>query len=166
MQIALDVGGFAPGIGILFDLANAGVSLGRGNDQEALINLLASIPGFGDAAKLAKMAAAGGGAGIAAAVALSKLNKATTELHHAWPKYLGGPLKQDLVEMPKALHQLYHSGLDKILPRQWGKNYFDNLSATGRAQLAADLAAYTKAFDLKHGTNLWQSMLNNGFPGL
>ncbi|MBX3420056.1 MAG: hypothetical protein KF752_00730 [Pirellulaceae bacterium] len=77
VQFALDVGGFAPGLGIIFDLANAGITLGRGNYQEALINLLASIPGLGDAAKLAKMAA-GGGAGVAAAAALSKLNKVTT----------------------------------------------------------------------------------------
>ena len=85
-------------------------------------------------------------------------------LHHAWPKYLGGPSKQVLVKLPKAVHDAFHSGLDKILPRQWGKNYYDNLGAAGRRQMLEDLDAYTKAFDAKYNTNLWQSMLNNGFP--
>jgi len=92
--------------------------------------------------------------------------RGVSHLHHAWPKYLGGPLKQDLVKLPKAVHDSFHSGLDKILPRQWGKSYYDDLGTAGRKQLELDLAAYTKAFDAKYGTNLWQSMLNNGFPGL
>ena len=87
-------------------------------------------------------------------------------LHHAWPKYLGGPSKQDLVKLPKPVHDAFHSGLDKILPRQWGKNYYDNLGAAERMQMLGDLDAYTKAFDAKYNTNLWQSMLNNGFPSL
>jgi cysteinyl-tRNA synthetase len=29
-----------------------------------------------------------------------------------------------------------------------------------------DLADYAKAFHAKYGTNLWQSMVGNGFPGL
>jgi len=28
-----------------------------------------------------------------------------------------------------------------------------------------DLADYTKAFDAKHGTQLYDSMIRNGFPG-
>jgi hypothetical protein len=91
---------------------------------------------------------------------------AITHLHHAWPKYLGGPAKQALERLPKTVHNAYHSGLDKILPRQWGAKYYDNLSAVARKQMERDLADYTKAFDAKYGTNLWQSMLDNGFPGL
>ncbi|MBX3420255.1 MAG: hypothetical protein KF752_01735 [Pirellulaceae bacterium] len=75
VQLALDVGGFAPGLGIIFDLANAGISLGRGNYEDAITNLIATIPGFGDSVKIVKMAAATGRPAVAAAAALSKLNK-------------------------------------------------------------------------------------------
>ncbi|HEY5569057.1 MAG TPA: RHS repeat-associated core domain-containing protein [Gammaproteobacteria bacterium] len=86
-------------------------------------------------------------------------------LHHAWPKYLFGPTKQDLVPLTKSLHDAFHSGLDKIWPRQWGIEYYEALSPAGRQQVARDLAAYTKAFDAKHGTQLYDAMLRNGFPG-
>jgi hypothetical protein len=75
-------------------------------------------------------------------------------LHHAWPKFLGGPSKQVLERLPKSLHGAYHSGLDKILPRQWGKNYYDTISDAARKQMKRDLADYTKTFDAKYGTNL------------
>ena len=86
-----------------------------------------------------------------------------THGHHAWPKYLGGPTKQDLASLPEPLHKSYHSGLDKILPRQRGTAYYDNLSPQAKQQLARDLAAYTKAFDAKYGTRLYDSMVRNGF---
>jgi hypothetical protein len=38
-------------------------------------------------------------------------------LHHAWPKYLGGAEKQDLVPLSKSLHDSYHSGLDRFTLR-------------------------------------------------
>lgn len=85
--------------------------------------------------------------------------------HHPWPKYLGGPKRQDLARIPKSIHDAYHSGLDKILPRQKSKAYYDNLSPESRRQMQADLADYTKAFDAKYGTNLYDSMVGNGFPG-
>jgi hypothetical protein len=87
-------------------------------------------------------------------------------LHHAWPKYLGGAFVQTFQALPKSIHDAYHSGLDKLLPRQWGKTYYDNLSAAARKQLEQDLAAYAKAFDAKYGTTLWEAMLRNGFSGL
>lgn len=86
-----------------------------------------------------------------------------THLHHAWPKYLGGPLKQDLVRLSKPIHDLYHSGLDKILPRQWSAKYYQALTGPARAQVMRDLATYTKAFDAKYGTNLYEMMVKNGF---
>jgi len=84
--------------------------------------------------------------------------------HHPWPKYLGGPAKQDLAKLSESLHKSYHSGLDKILPRQRGTAYYENLNAQAKQQLIRDLAAYTKAFDNKNGTRLYDSMLRNGFP--
>jgi hypothetical protein len=89
---------------------------------------------------------------------------ATTNGHHPWPKYLGGPAKQDLAKLPESLHKSYHSGLDKILPRQRGTAYYDNLGPQAKQQLIHDLAAYTKAFDAKYGTRLYDSMVSNGFP--
>ena len=88
-----------------------------------------------------------------------------THAHHAWPKYLGGPKVQDLQRLPKSVHDAYHSGLDKILPRQRGTAYYDNLGSAARQQMQRDLADYTKAFDAKNGTQLYDSMIRNGFPG-
>ena len=45
-----------------------------------------------------------------------------THSHRTWPKYLGGPSKQVLVRLSKSVYDAYHSGRDKILSRQWGKN--------------------------------------------
>jgi RHS repeat-associated protein len=84
--------------------------------------------------------------------------------HHAWPKYLGGKAKQELARIPRWLHERFHAGLDKILPRQWGSEYFKNLSPAARKQMLQELADYVRAFDAKYGTNLYESMLRNGFP--
>ena len=85
-------------------------------------------------------------------------------LHHAWPKYLGGTAKQDLVPLSKSLHDAFHSGLDKILPRQWGTAYYESLGPAARQQLLQDLGAYTKGFDAKYGTQLYDALIRNGFP--
>lgn len=82
--------------------------------------------------------------------------------HHPWPQYLGGPANQRLVDLPRTLHETYHSGLDKILPRQRGTSYYENLSQ--RTQMLRDLGDYTRAFDAKHGTKLYDAMIQNGFP--
>jgi len=65
--------------------------------------------------------------------------------------------------MPKSLHDAYHSGLDKVLPRQKTTAYYENLSPQGRSEAAKKLADYTKAFDAKHGTYLYEGMLREGF---
>jgi hypothetical protein len=63
------------------------------------------------------------------------------------------------------VHDAYHSGLDKIFPRQRGTAYYENLGPAARQQMQRDLADYTKAFDSKNGTQLYDSMIRNGFPG-
>jgi hypothetical protein len=83
--------------------------------------------------------------------------------HHAWPKYLGGDAKQDLVPLPRQLHEAFHAGLDKILPRQWGTAYYEGLPDDAKLQVRRDLASYTKAFDAKYGTQLYDALLNTGF---
>ncbi|QDF03898.1 hypothetical protein BHS04_11890 [Myxococcus xanthus] len=61
-QLAMDLGGMIPGVGIAFDLASAGVSAYRGNWGEAGLSLIGAIPGIGDSIKGAAMAAKLGGA--------------------------------------------------------------------------------------------------------
>jgi len=59
--------GFIPGpLGMVADLANAGVSLARGDLVGAGINVIAIVPGFGDAVKGGKMATKGAGAAAGA----------------------------------------------------------------------------------------------------
>ncbi|MBP0018079.1 MAG: DUF4157 domain-containing protein [Cyanobacteria bacterium SBLK] len=50
LHTALDIGGFIPGVGALFDLANAGLYAAKGDWANAALSGVAAIPGFGDAA--------------------------------------------------------------------------------------------------------------------
>lgn len=59
VQTGLDIAGFIPVFGALADLANAGISAGRGNYAEAAMSLVAAVPGIGDAAAAAKMTVKG-----------------------------------------------------------------------------------------------------------
>ena len=79
-------------------------------------------------------------------------------LHHAWPIYLGGAIKQDLVPLPKSLHYAFHSELDGRLP------FYESLGPTERQQALQKLATHTKNFDAEHGTTLYDALLKNGFP--
>ena len=80
-------------------------------------------------------------------------------LHHAWPQYLGGPYKQELEQLPKALHDKYHSGLDKILPRQWDSDYYRGVSPQQQAENFGKFLNYTEAFDQKYGTHLVDALM-------
>ncbi|MFJ7888352.1 DUF6531 domain-containing protein [Lysinibacillus xylanilyticus] len=53
VSAALDVAGFIPVIGTFADIANAGISLARGNYMDAAMNLVGAVPLVGDAAKAA-----------------------------------------------------------------------------------------------------------------
>jgi hypothetical protein len=100
-----------------------------------------------------------GAKGVARGIAADAIH-----LHHAWPKYLGGPAKQDLVSLPRSLHVEYHRGLDKVLPKRRGTAHYESLGPTERQQALQDLATYTKNFDAEHGTKLYDALLKNGFP--
>lgn len=78
--------------------------------------------------------------------------------HHPWPQYLGGPAKQALNELPSDLHTAYHSGLDNILPRQKGTDFYENLSGSEQAENFEKFRQYTQKFDEKHGTKLWEAV--------
>jgi RHS repeat-associated protein len=92
-----------------------------------------------------------------------KSNK-TPHFHHPWPKYLGGNPEQILEPLPKALHDAYHAGLDQILPRQPGADFYSDLPPDAQAQVLQALNTYTQAFDAQYGTQLYNAMVREGFP--
>lgn len=81
-------------------------------------------------------------------------------MSHSWPKYLGGPANQKLQALPTDLHRAYHSGLDKIAPRWKSGAYFRGLSPERQARLFDQFRVYTEAFDAKHGTSIWQGVMD------
>lgn len=83
------------------------------------------------------------------------------QLHHPWPQYLGGPFRQKLAELPRWMHALYHGSLDKLLPRQMGSDFYNNLSNADQSLNLLRLIEYTRAFDRMYGTNLLQSLYNS-----
>lgn len=60
MHTGLDVAGFIPGVGILTDLANAGIYAAEGNLVMAGISAVAAVPGIGDGIKAGAVAAKAG----------------------------------------------------------------------------------------------------------
>ena len=78
--------------------------------------------------------------------------------HHPWPKYLGGPPKQKLEQLPTELHQTYHGGLDRLLPRQRSAKFYRRLSGVEQAVNFEKFRKYTQAFDAKYGTKLWDAV--------
>ena len=91
--------------------------------------------------------------------------KITPEVgHHPWPKYLGGPPKQSLEKVEPPLHNKYHGLLDKVLPRQAGRKFYESLPAESRQQMMNNLREFTKEFDSLFGTKFHDGMLRNGFP--
>ncbi len=100
-----------------------------------------------------------GAKGVARGVAADAIH-----LHHPWPMYLGGAVKQELVPLPRSLHVQFHRELDEYLPKQKGTAYYESLGPTERQQALQQLAAHTKKFDAEHGTKLYDASLKNGFP--
>jgi hypothetical protein len=94
---------------------------------------------------------------------LTKLADDAVRFHHPLPQYLGGQYQQILEPLPKGLHDSFHSGLDKVLPRKWGTEYYERLKPAARQQAMQDLADYTRAFDSVHGTQLYDAMVREGF---
>jgi RHS repeat-associated protein len=62
VQTVLSFLGMTPVFGAVFDVINAGISIGRGNYVDAAMNLASAIPGIGDFAAGAKLI--GGGAAV------------------------------------------------------------------------------------------------------
>jgi len=87
--------------------------------------------------------------------------------HHPWPKYLGGPEEQILERLPRSLHEEYHRGIDQFAKRSpRGTKSFENLSPAARKKIFEQILEYTKEFDAKHGTGLYEATVRNNFPGM
>jgi RHS repeat-associated protein len=88
--------------------------------------------------------------------------------HHAYPQYLGGKFQQLLEPLPKAMHDAFHSGLDKVLPRQirgGATVYYESLSAAEKAANMKKFEKFTKDFDKTNGTHLWEAAIREGVLG-
>lgn len=72
IQTALDLAGFAPGVGAIPDLLNAAIYAVRGDKLNAGLSLLAAVPGIGDAAAATKILGKG--------VKLTKKSKKVTAM--------------------------------------------------------------------------------------
>lgn len=88
-----------------------------------------------------------------------------TQFHNPYPMYLGGSYEQLLESLDDDLHDIYHSGLDLLLPRgarPAGK--FKALTGAARQDICRDFKEYTKMFDQLYGTSLWDAALRERFP--
>ena len=79
--------------------------------------------------------------------------KSSTQGHHPWPKYLGGPEKQPLLGLPTKLHEKYHAGLDKIFSRYKGSSDWNQLSAAQQKDIVESLLTYSQDFDADYATH-------------
>jgi RHS repeat-associated protein len=79
-------------------------------------------------------------------------------LHHPWPKYLSELEDQTLVALPKDVHDAYHAGLDKVLPRKWTTEFYRFVSPEEQAANFEKFRQYTERFDAQYGTQLWEAV--------
>ena len=84
-----------------------------------------------------------------------------TNDHHVWPKYLGGPEDGPLETLDERLHQLFHAGLDRVLPRtaKGGQEYYASLSEAQKIENIKSLLRYTRDFDVTYGTKVYEKLL-------
>ncbi len=136
---------------------------GFGYSEETAGVIGACLPLPGGKVKMAEKAR-----GLLKAICPTRIAKSAANtaerLHHSWPMYLGGDKIQDLVPLEKWLHDAYHSGLDTVLARQKGTLYYEGLTGAAKEKVLQDLAVYTKSFDAKYGTKLYDAMIKEGFP--
>ncbi|HVN54237.1 MAG TPA: hypothetical protein VMT46_07895, partial [Anaerolineaceae bacterium] len=80
--------------------------------------------------------------------------------HHSLPKYLLGPENQKLYGLNEDLHRLYHDQLDEILPRRFGKDYYEEMlnSPEKQAKVYEFLREFNKYFDKTNGTHTYEAL--------
>lgn len=79
--------------------------------------------------------------------------------HHAWPKYLGGPEAGPLETLDERLHQLFHAGLDQVLPRKAGQAFYASLAEAQKIENIKTLLRYTRDFDVTYGTKVYPKLV-------
>ena len=87
VQNTLSFLGMIPVYGAVFDIVNAGVSIGRGNYVDAAINFASAMPGFGDAVGGAKILA-GGAAAYGGYKAVSRLSRVESYAAKTTPEFV------------------------------------------------------------------------------
>jgi hypothetical protein len=101
VQTTLSFLGMTPVFGAVFDVVNAGISIGRGNYAQAGFHLASAIPGIGDFAAGAKMIGAGATAiggyraysTVSHGFSAARTTQSTTALTKYWPDnngFVGG----------------------------------------------------------------------------
>ena len=93
------------------------------------------------------------------------------EMHHVFPKFLGGAGGGLQVPLPEKLHKQWHAGLLRALHakgiypaegQKWLDYFKDNKGMSDQALII--LMNYTRDFDRAHGTNLinalWQAFVD------
>ncbi len=131
MQGGLTALGFAPGVGAVADLVNAGISAGRGDFVGAGFNLASSLPGLGDAFAAGKIATAAVGVAVAksashavsstaataAKVEAAVVVKTTPELLLGpGPKYNPwvGPIRSEVTSAETTMFRVWGDGADQV----------------------------------------------------
>jgi hypothetical protein len=79
--------------------------------------------------------------------------------HHAWPKYLGGPEAGPLIGLDEQLHQLFHAGLDKLLPRNKGTAYYAAFSDAEKLKNIKILKDYARSFDIDYKSRIYETLM-------
>lgn len=109
IQTALDLAGFAPGVGAIPDLLNAAIYAVRGDKLSASLSLLAAVPGIGDAAAAAKIA----GKGVKAVKTTNKLSKIRNITKESQRKATLVREAKNFISIDISIKQLLHMGLSK-----------------------------------------------------
>ena len=136
IQTALDLAGFAPGVGAVPDLLNAALSACRGNWAEAGLSVLAAVPGIGDAAAGVKLA----NRGVKMAKAAQKVEK-TAEVGKNVKKATkaGDATKQasKVESNPTALSEYRKAEQDRLIDKSPNVKRFPEQRATTESTTAS-----------------------------
>lgn len=129
IQTALDLAGFAPGVGAVPDLLNAAISACRGNWTEAGLSVLAAVPGIGDVAAGAKLA----NRGVKLAKAAQKAEK-TAEVDKGVKQatQIGDATKQvsKVESKPTDLYEYRKAKQDRLIDESTNVKRFPGQKAT------------------------------------